>query len=1432
MTEQSVESQQFKHSEKPKFHLGLDIGSISVNAVVIDDSKKVLVNRYEYCYGKPFDVLLRVLDEIVAEFGFSSISSLAFTGSGGKQAAELTGGVFVNEIIAQSTSVGELYPQIRTIIEMGGEDSKLIFMENGTTTAYSRLSDFSMNSLCAAGTGSFLDQQANRIEVPIINEFGEMALKSVNPPRIAGRCSVFAKSDMIHLQQIATPLHDIVAGLCFAVARNFKSTLGRGKKFEKPFIFQGGVAANVGMVRAFREIFELEDGELLIPEYHASMGALGAIFHALKHQNGNAVGFKGTEEIKNYLASDRSNTARLGILNMSKAEYNKTVKQIPKDGTKTEVFLGIDVGSLSTNVVLIDAENNVIARRYLPTASKPLNAIQRGLKEIYEEIGEHVTVIGAGTTGSGRYLTGDFIGADTIQNEITAQATAAIAYDPTVDTIFEIGGQDSKYISIENGVVVDFEMNKVCAAGTGSFLEEQADKLDISIVEQFADFAFKSEKPVRLGDRCTVFMESDLNSHQQKGADIPDLVGGLAYSIVQNYIHKVVGDKPVGNKIFFQGGVTNNKAVVAAFEKVTGKPIIIPPHFDVTGAIGAAILARNSMIEGQRTRFKGFDISKIPFTISSFTCHACTNNCEIQQIKIEGESKKLFYGGRCEKYELDERKGKGKDIPNLFEERLAMLMGDYCEEPENGKTTIGIPRALMVFYQQFPFWRTFFEELGFRIVLSEPSNQQIVTRSIELMVSETCLPVELMHGHVDNLLSKKVDYIFQPFIVNAKGKKDNPTNNCNCPWIQSYPFMVRSAFTDTKIRELFLTPTLHFRYFERALKKELSAFMKEKFGIPVSKTKKVIDIADAAQTKFEAAVLKRGKEVMASLPKDKKALVILGRPYNTTDPLLNLRLIEKLINLNTLPIPVDFLPLLEENIFDDYKMMYWPNGQKIMSASRIVRKNDNLYAVYMGNFRCGPDSFLTHFVRKEMKGKPYLHLEVDEHSADAGLITRCEAFLDSLTGYQKVKGVKTEIEKPQVVHSKSLDGRTLYLPYAGDTVYMIAAAARSCGIDAQVLPMQDATDLEIARKHTNGQECFPAICTTGNFLKKLLEPGIDPKKISFFMPDHNGPCRFGDYNKLHRIIFDKLGYDDVHLMTPSNNDAYADLAGDKSKNFRKNAWSGIVGLDILRRLLQERRPYELVKGETDKVYLKYREELVNSIASGAKDVGAVLERAGKAFHAVEANFEKRKPVISIVGEIFMRDNPFCSGHLIERLEALGAETIIAPFGEWLHYSSYRYWRDSVWKGDLKGLFKSKVQQVYQHFVAKKLNGRVVDYLNMRKDLEIDEILKLCGPYIHKDYDGDPPIALGSAAGLVEMGISGVAHILPFTCMPGTIVCAVSNDFKKDHHNIPWLNYAYDGQEDSSIETRLQAFMHQAKEYSATNGFDKPVNWFKPVESLK
>jgi predicted CoA-substrate-specific enzyme activase len=622
---------------------------------------------------------------------------------------------------------------------MGGEDSKLIFMERGQEKSHASLSDFSMNSICAAGTGSFLDQQAKRIGVSIENEFGQLALLSKNPPHIAGRCSVFAKSDMIHLQQIATPVHDIVAGLCFAVARNFKSNLAKGKDLARPIIFQGGVAANAGVVHAFKEILGVDDSELIIPEYHASMGALGAIYFATEQKQGVSA-FRGLADLDDYLTHTRAGGKGLPLLVESSAILTKEITLDLNGQTKYPVYLGIDVGSLSTNVVLIDDFNNVIARKYLPTASRPLDAIRRGLTEIFDEVGQKVEVRAAGTTGSGRYLTGDFVGADVIQNEITAQATAAIAFDPEVDTIFEIGGQDSKYISIDHGVVVDFEMNKVCAAGTGSFLEEQAEKLDINIVEQFGNLALNAENPVSLGCRCTVFIESDLNANQQRGEKNENLVGGLAYSIVNNYIQKVVGSKRIGNRIFFQGGVANNKGVVAAFEQVTGKKIIIPPNFDVTGAIGMAMLARDRIMQGGTTRFKGFEVRNVPFSLDKFTCKACTNLCEIRMVKIEGEGKPLYYGGRCEKYEVDARKKKTDDIPNLFVERESILLGDYEEVKNKGGISIGIPRELLLYYQEFPFWRTFFTELGFQVVLSKHTDRKLVNRSLEMLTSETCFP--------------------------------------------------------------------------------------------------------------------------------------------------------------------------------------------------------------------------------------------------------------------------------------------------------------------------------------------------------------------------------------------------------------------------------------------------------------------------------------------------------------------------------------------------------------------------------------------------------------------------------------------------------------------------------------------------------------------
>ncbi len=1407
-----------------KYYLGIDIGSISINTVVLDRSLQVIDNEYTFCHGKPFSVLLEQLKKVMGKYSPEKFDFIAFTGTGGELAEKLVGGKHVNEIIAQSSSVSRMYPEARTVIEMGGEDSKLIFMKEDEPGLVS-LSDFSLNTICAAGTGSFLDQQAKRIGVSIVDEFGEMALKSENPPRIAGRCSVFAKSDMIHLQQIATPVQDIVAGLCFAVARNFISTLGRGKKLDTPVIFQGGVAANQGVVRAFTELLKVSDGELIIPEYHASMGALGAVFYLLSQERSEIVAYKGLGELEDYLKEDLTGGKRHDPLVEADVIYNKESLLLSNGQEKLPVYLGLDIGSLSTNVVLIDDKNNVVARRYLPTASKPIEAIRRGMSEIYEEVGNRVVVMGAGTTGSGRYLTGDFVGADVIRNEITAQATAAIAHDATVDTIFEIGGQDSKYISIDQGVVVDFEMNKVCAAGTGSFLEEQAEKLDISIVEEFGHLALSAKRPAAFGNRCTVFMETDLNSHQQKGVEKENLVGGLAYSIVENYIQKVVRKKRIGNKIFFQGGVTNNKAVVAAFEKVTGKKIIVPPHFDVTGAIGVAILARDHIKQtGKKTSFKGFDISKIPYSVDRFTCKSCANQCEIRRVRIEGEKKPLYFGGRCEMWEKEDRKGKGEGIPNLFEERLELLLNGFTEKPADGKITIGIPRALAIFWQTFPFWRTFFETLGFNVVLSDESNNQLISKSLEMIVAETCFPIELAHGHVQNLLDKGVDYVWMPFIINMKSEESDPTRSFSCPWIQTFPFMVKAAIDDPKVNERLLIPALNFRFFGKVLDKELADFMKKRFGLKKGEIVKAIGLADKAQETFDQQIAARGREVLASLPEDKESLVIIGRSYNTGDPSLNLSMVEKLINMDVMPIPIDFIPWRDEKILEDYPQMYWHNGAKVLAAARFVAKHKDLHAIYMGNFRCGPDSFLSHFVNEEMQGKPYMELEIDEHSADAGMITRYEAFLDSLEGSRKVPKRDQKFFKPGVNRSSPLGDRTLYFPNMADGAHGIAAACRHFGMKADVLPPTTKEDIDLAKKYCSARECFPMIATTGSFLAKLNEPGVDGEKISFFMPDHNGPCRFGQYNKFQRVVFNRLGFENVEIISPRNDASYEDISGGHGTKFRILAWKGIVAFDILRRLRQERQPYNVKPGDIRRVYNNAVKEVVASIERGGADLYDTLARVAVDFNNVPLDLSKRKPVIAVVGEFFMRDNASCSSYLLDRLENLGAETFENPFSEWMSYSTYRYFRDSKWKGDTKGMIKSRLQEFTQETTEGKLYKAVKNFIDQEKVIHVNEMLDNCGEYIHKHYDGDPAITLGTSVMLMQRKVSGFVNILPFTCMPGTFVESVSHKFKHDFGNIPYENFAYEGQDDTSIDLRLQALMYRAKEYCARNGYDKPDNW--------
>lgn len=1414
-----------------RIFIGLDIGSVSVKAVFMDSSGKIIEDYYIRHKGMPYQTTYEILEsafekksELYGAKG-EKIQGVAVTGSGSSVLSDVIGACFVNEVIAQARSVSRLFPDVSTVIEMGGEDSKLLLFEKDKISGKNILKDFSMNTLCAAGTGSFLDQQASRLNISIEREFGELALKSQNPPRIAGRCSVFAKSDMIHLQQIATPVYEIVAGLCFALARNFKATIGKGKDFKKPIVFQGGIAANIGMVRAFTEVLELEDGELQIPQYFTSMGAIGAVFYFI--EEGIKTDFKGLDALREFISNKRKiKIEKLESLKdglTKKSCPNSDVIQIQKDKTskKIDVFIGIDVGSISTNVAVIDRDGNLLAKQYLMTASRPIEAVRNGLKSVGDEIGEYVNVCGVGTTGSGRYLTGDFVGADIVCNEITAQATASIFIDPEVDTIFEIGGQDSKYIYIQHGSIVEFEMNKACAAGTGSFLEEQAERINVSIKNEFSNLALSAEHPVSLGDRCTVFMESDLVHHQQGGANKQDLLAGLAYSTVYNYLNRVVGDKPVGKNIFFQGGTAFNKSVVAAFNKILKTEITVPPHHEVTGAIGVALIARNR--QSGKTNFKGFDVSSKKYTIETFECKDCANLCEIRKVEVENE-KPLYYGSRCEKYDVDHSRKFKTDLPNLFAERERFLAAPLKKNIPNSKGKIGIPFCL-IFIEQLPLWATFFQELGFEIVLSDRTNKNIIHSGVEKIVAESCFPIKVAHGHLLNLLEKKkTDFIFLPSIINAPTPENQERDRdvFNCPYIQTMPYTLDAAIDFKKYNTKVFSPVIHLQYGKSHLLKELSQH-KEIFKASKSEIKDALDKALEAQSEFKEKLLSRGREIIENLKPEQTAIVIVGRPYNTCDNGLNLDLPKKLLKMNVLPIPMDMLPIDEEKIPDIWSKIYWRYGQRILKVAHFLNEHPEIYPIYITNFSCGPDSFILKFFGKALNDRPYLQIEIDEHSADAGVITRCEAYLDTLNG--NGKPAETNINIQDTVGSiliignkngRSVNKRTVYLPYMCEHAHVFEAAFNACGVDSMVMSVSDDESLMLGRKYTTGKECYPALLTTGDIIRQINTKGFDPDKSAFFMATANGPCRFGCYYLLQRFILDDMGYKNVPIAILDQDRDFDKAIENIAPHFDKLAYWGIIGIDCLEKLLYKTRPYEINKGDSDSLFRKGVEDIKKSL-SLFKPPFETLKKYNSLFNQIPVKDKGSKPKIGIVGEIYVRLNPFSNNYLVQTIEELGGEVEIATFGEWVDYITVtRAWRNRRLRLYSRFL-KDKLRYYYQRY----FENRAGKAAGVNADASIYEVFEHAEKYIHRSFHGEAVLTIGKAIEyIIHSGVAGIINTMPFTCMPGTIVTAILQKLQDEYREIPCITMSFTGQQALNSRARLEAFIYQAREYNKIKDANK------------
>jgi len=1418
-----------------KAYMGIDVGSVSLNIAILDEKLQILESVYERTMGQPLQVLIAALDRLKRDF--PELKGAVSTGSARNLVADILVIDRENEIVTQGKAVAYLHPEVRTVIEIGGQDSKLIFLKRNEKDGRPVIVDHALNEICAAGTGSFLDQQACRLGVSIEDEFGDLVLRSERPAVIAGRCSVFAKSDMIHLQQAGTPTEDIVAGLCYALARNYMSNLGKGRRFQKPVAFQGGVAANKGVVKAFEDLLGLESGELIIPQHFKIMGAIGAAITALEGRNDNCFSLqKATEHLRQYVAEKAKEAKRSHLRPLiSKGTSFGSLKETPGlgEGQKQKVYLGIDVGASSVKVVALDEHKDLLAKRYILREGEPIEVVKKVLADVGDEIAERVEIQGVGVTGSGRYFVGDFVGADLAVNEITAQARATLEIDKTVDTILEIGGQDSKYIRLKNGAVVDFEMNKVCAAGTGSFLQEQAGRLNVSMEREFSDLALTSEAPVDLGTRCTVFMESDLIHHQQVGAPKEDLLAGLAYSIANNYIEKVVGNKRIGQNVCFQGGVAGNESVVAAFENILGRAVAVPEAHKVTGAIGAALIVMEKRKGSPvRSSFAGFRLHDREYGVESFQCRHCPNSCEIKRVSIGGRLRS-FYGGICDRYDIVagspattaqedgpqyHRSLAAEDLPDLFREREEMFMRYYRgDELDPSSPAIGIPRILM-FFEQFPLWAAFFAALKLRVVLSDRTNSKLVHRGLQEVLAETCYPAKVAYGHMANLIEKGVDCVFLPSVIDLEKGGDDVNRSYNCPYIQAIPFMLGAAF-DTKIK--IVSPTIFMAEEKRNLEAQMMQIGKE-FGKESKDITAAIAAALEAQEEFERWRLKRGQEVLESLGRGKKGVVVIGKPYNVHDVGLNLNISKKLRKLGIMAIPYDMLSLDSVRLPPQYSNLVWKNEQNLLRAAMLVKQSRGLSPIMITNYGCGPDAFFAKYLEDTMGEDPYLVLEVDEHSGDAGMMTRLEAFLDTLN---RPKGEISEEggEDLSVVGSQGAISifkpskkireleRTLYIFNGSGHSHIWAAALQSVGIDARVLPMPDELSEELGRKYVSTKECHPYLVTTGDLVKKVQSEDFDPDRSAFVTLNFDGSCRLSQYGLSQKLTLKKLGLSQVPVIAPITSIRHDEATRMFGLKWAAAIWKGWLATDVLLKKLLHTRPYETNKGESDRVYQKAIEEL-----SSATVNGSFPEALGKSIAAMNAIPVKResRPIIGVVGEFYSCMNPWANNDIVKNLESLGAEVRYGPSTtDYLVYFNEMYPSIHASRGEyLASLYyclRRRWFMGWKNKIERMLGDGLYDDCRVPR---VAERVRAIAPYVTEAIDPVVTVNMSKAEGYAARGCSGIANLIVLNCLYGTLTTAIYKKLQREHNRIPILTMTYEGLKPTNEQTRIEAFMHQAKLY--------------------
>ena len=1373
------------------FTAGIDMGSVALKAVLLDGEGRVCRRVVEPVMGSmevALDSLLRRLFDRVSGDG-----AIGVTGGGKARFSTFTAAHMETDLLATARAVSHLHPEARGVVEVGGHQSKWIRLGPDE-----RLESFAVNEECAAGSGAFLEQQAGRLKMDI-DALSGSAMDAERAASIAGRCAVFAKSDMIHLQQKGTPMGEITFGLCMALARNFRATLLRGSELAIPAVLAGGGALSRGLRRAFREAFDLDEEQLIDTPEPRHLAALGVAMAAAK-----AAPRCSAADILAWLEEDGGRGTPAGVLELRLYDPEVSLQEEPVIAPTGEVaaYLGVDVGSVSTDFCLLSPEGEVLDGIYLRTRGDPVAVIREGLGMIRERTRGHLRVLGVGTTGSGRHLAGSLLASDVVKNEITCQLIGARHVLPEVDTILEIGGQDSKYVSVRHGRIADFVMNKICAAGTGSFLEEQGEALGISIFKEFETMALAADAPAALGSQCTVFMDSEVVAARQRGVPLNDILAGLAISVSKNYLDRVVAGRPIGDHVVFQGGVASNRAVVAAFEALLGKKVAVHPYNRLSGAIGAALAAQDDL-DGRATTVRGLDAVDTA-RVETFECRACSNLCQVSRIRVEGRTS--FFGDVCERFSAREAGGRAASLPDLtreVEERLESYAGG-----EAWLGTVGIPRASMM-YDLFPFWGTLLRTLGFRVHLAGPSNGTVLEAGVERLTAETCLPIKLIYGHVAALLEledPKVDFVFLPAIQDLPDCEDKVSHLC--PFEESAGYMVGS-FDTARI----IAPAIHLAGTPERIAKDLEGAL-ARWEVSLDDIQEALDSATRAQREYEAGLRRRGAEVLAG--DFERAMVLLGKPYNITDPFENLNLSAHIRRLGFLAIPQQMIPLEPVDLDEIGVTFPWRYNRSQLQALFSILKDVRLFPVLISNFGCGPDAFSNKYMEEAGRSRPMLFLEFDEHRGEAGLITRLEAFIDEIGVHVREQDqTRPSFPKDAETAGDRYKGRRILIPDFGAQAYAYQGALRSVGLDAVILPSPDEDTIRAGEEVSSGKECHPYVLLAGDLIKHLDEGTIVPGDVYFF-PGTEIPCLMHQYASSIRMELERRGVKDIEILNPKRS-AHIDVLGFAGL---MRLGRGLLGMDLITRLHSQMRPYVERPMDLDDRFAQASVLVADFLA--VDRLGDALSWLGKELDRFPVDRSRPRPLVGVAGDIYTRIHPFGNRDLFHRLEDLGLEVWPAPY---LTDSAYFSWgRDVDWGIDAgryleaAGSALMSLRGDWEGLRVRYQFGRRVERLS---EPSYKEVLELAKPYVDRNANETVLLNIAKMVDFASRGAHGVINAISSHCMLGTVSASIMDRIRDDHDQMPMLTLIFSATESATMETRLEAFAHQVHDRAAAQVKEPP-----------